>query len=143
MNDLIGARAPGWFRIVAALGLIWNLIGVFFFLVQAGMVSAPGGAEPAMSDPMPAWAMGAFAIAVFGATLGCIGLLMLKRWSRSLLLISLLAILAQDLWAFVLRAHAADEMADGGKLGLTIAVSLIAILLLWLAHTGVKRGWLA
>ena len=60
---------------------------------------------------MPAWVTGAFAIAVFGGALGCLALLMLKRWSTWLLLISLLAVLAQDLWAYVLRTGAARRKA--------------------------------
>ena len=61
---------------------------------------------------MPAWVTGAFAIAVFGGALGCVGLLMLKRWSTWLLLISLLAVLAQDLWAF-----RAEGRRRGGRPG--------------------------
>ena len=29
MSTMIGARAPAWLRIVAALGLLWNCIGVY------------------------------------------------------------------------------------------------------------------
>jgi hypothetical protein len=141
MNGVIGAKAPAWLRIVAALGLVWNLIGVYFYLVQVGMVAAPAG-EPPMSDAMPPWVTGAFAISVFGGVLGCVGLLMLKGWSRALLYLSLLAVIGQDVWAFLLREHAADEMG-GGKLWLTLAVNLIAILLAWLAYSAGKKGWLS
>ena len=61
---------------------------------------------------MGAWVTGAFAIAVFGGTLGCIGLLMLKSWSKLLLLISLLGVLAQDVWKVALCAGAGGRSAE-------------------------------
>ena len=71
MNDVIGAPAPVWLRIVAALGLCWNLFGVYAYLQTVGALS---GGDASMSDAaMPAWVTGAFAIAVFGGALGCLG----------------------------------------------------------------------
>ena len=29
MNNVIGARAPGWFRVVAVLALLWSLFVVY------------------------------------------------------------------------------------------------------------------
>ena len=66
-------------------------------------------------------------------------LLMLSRWAKALLVLSLLALLAQDVWAFVLRDAA--PAADKG-LVLPILVNLIAIALAWLAFTADRRGWL-
>ena len=83
MSELVGARAPGWLRIVAALGLVWNLFGVYQYLMTVGVVA---GADAAAVAAMPAWVTGAFAVAVFGGALGCVGLLMLKGWSKLLLL---------------------------------------------------------
>ena len=34
MSDVIGARAPGWFRLLAVLGLAWNGFGVYMYLEQ-------------------------------------------------------------------------------------------------------------
>lgn len=138
MNDVIGAPAPGWLRIVAALGLLWNLYGVYNYLMTVGVV---GGADAAAAGAMPVWVTGAFAIAVFGGALGCLGLLMLKRWSKLLLLVSLLCVLAMDLWMFVLSG-AGGSMA-GAEMGITIAVVVVAVLLVWLAYDADKKGWLS
>ena len=137
MSTVIGARAPAWLRIVAALGLIWNCFGVYNYLMTVGVV---GGADMAAASAMPAWATGAFAVAVFGGTLGCIGLLMLKRWSKLLLLLSLLGVLAMDLWMFVLSGLGATAAA--AELGVTAAVLVIALLLVWLAYSSDRKGWL-
>jgi len=138
MNDVIGAPAPAWLRIVAALGLCWNLYGVYQYLMTVGVV---GGANAAAAGAMPVWVTGAFAIAVFGGALGCVGLLMLKSWSKLLLLVSLLGVLAMDLWMFVLSGMGASM--PGAEMGITIAVVVVAVLLVWLAYDADKKGWLS
>jgi hypothetical protein len=138
MSELIGARAPGWVRIVAALGVCWNLFGVYEYLMTVGVVA---GADAAEVAAMPAWVTGAFAVAVFGGTLGCLSLLMLKRWSKLLLLVSLLGVLAMDLWMFVLSGLG-GTMA-GAEMGVTVAVVVIAVLLVWLSYSADKKGWLS
>ena len=137
MNEVIGARAPGWLRIVALLGLLWNLFGVYQYLMTVGLV---GGADQVAADATPAWVKGAFAIAVFGGALGCVGLLMLKRWSKLLLLLSLLAVLAMDAWIFLMSGLAGTM--PPAELGITISVIVVAILLVWLAYDADKKGWL-
>jgi len=137
MSTVIGVRAPAWLRIVAGLGLLWNLFGVYNYLMTVGVV---GGSNQAAAGAMPAWVTGAFAIAVFGGTLGCLGLLMLKRWAKLLLLISLLAVLAMDLWMFALSGLG-GTMA-GAEMGVTAAVVVVAVLLVWLAYASDRKGWL-
>jgi hypothetical protein len=138
MNGTIGAPAPAWLRIVAALGLLWNLFGVYNYLMTVGVVA---GMDEASVSVMPAWVTGAFAVAVFGGALGCLGLAMLKRWSKLLLLVSLLGVLAMDLWMFVLSGLA-STMA-GPEMGVTTAVVVVAIFLVWLAYDADKKGWLS
>jgi len=138
MNNVIGTPAPAWLRIVAALGLLWNLYGVYMYLMTVGVV---GGADAAAAGAMPAWVTGAFAIAVFGGALGCIGLLLLKRWSKLLLLLSLLGVLAMDLWMFVLSGLGGTM--PPAEMGVTACVVLVAILLVWLAYSADKKGWLS
>jgi hypothetical protein len=142
MGNVIGARAPGWFRLLAVLGLLWNAFGVYMYLTKVGMFGDPlaglDAAHVALAHSVPAWVTGAFAIAVFGGALGCLALLMLKRLSTWLLLISLLAVLCQDLWAFVLRTDGAAESPV-----LPLLVNLIALLLVWLAYHADKKGWLS
>lgn len=138
MNNVIGTPAPAWLRIVAGLGLLWNLYGIYMYLMTVGVVA---GADEAAVGAMPAWVTGAFAIAVFGGALGCLCLLMLKRWSKLLLLLSLLAVLAMDLWMFVLSGLGGS--APPAEMAVTACVILVAILLVWLAYSADKKGWLS
>ena len=133
MTDTIsGAPAPMWLRIVAFLGLIWNCLGVFAYLKTVGVV--PGA--PADMAEMPAWVTGCFAIGVFAGLLGCLGLLLLARWSKLLLLLSLLGVLADDAWAFLIRTGPAESPV------LPLLVTAVAVLLVWLAYSAGRNGWL-
>jgi hypothetical protein len=131
----VPSAAPLWLRLIAALGLIWNLFGVYAYLQTVGVL--PGAPADMTSKTMPTWVIGVFAVAVFAGALGSLGLLMLKRWSKMVLLLSLLAVLLQDLWAFVLRGTPEKDLV------LPIVVNVIAILLVWLAYMADRRGWLS
>jgi hypothetical protein len=131
----VPSAAPLWLRLIAALGLIWNLFGVYAYLQTVGVI--PGAPANMTSHTMPTWVVGAFAVAVFAGSLGSLGLLMLKRWARLILALSLVGVLVNDLWAFVLNTSGEKQ------LGLPIAVNVIAILLVWLAYMADRRGWLS
>jgi hypothetical protein len=131
----IPSAAPLWLRLIAGLALLWNLVGVYAYLQTVGVL--PGAPADMTSKTMPVWVVGAFAVAVFGGALGSLGLLMLKRWSKMILLLSLLAVLLQDLWAFVLRGTPEKDLI------LPVAVNVIAILLVWLAYSADRKGWLS
>jgi hypothetical protein len=136
MNQV--TSAPAWLRIVALLGVLWNGFGIYQYLMTVGVV--PGG-DPAAAGAMPSWVTGAFALAVFAGALGCLGLLLLKRWSKLVLLVSALAVIAMDIWIFAISGVAGTM--PGPELGVTITVLVVAILLAWLAHSADRRGWLS
>jgi hypothetical protein len=143
MNEVIGGRAPGWLRIVALVAVLWNLIGVYFYLVHVGAAPGPevSEAEAEISRSMPSWATACFAVGVFGGTLGALGLLMLKAWSRSMLLLSFLALLGSEGW--ILFLSGAPQRLGPSAYGLPITIVVIALLLLWLANSGTSKGWLS
>jgi hypothetical protein len=143
MNDVIGAPTPGWFRLVAVLAVLWNLVGVWTYLSKVGMAPPMMEMSPeevALAASMPSWATAAFAVAVFGGLLGSLGLLLGKAWARLLLVLSLLGMFGQFGW-WLLMSGAMERMGASSA-GMPAVVVLIGILLLWLANTGVKRGWL-
>lgn len=143
MNDAIGARAPAWFRVVAVLALLWNLIGVWSYLSKVGMTPPMMEMSPdevALAASMPSWATAGFAVAVFAGLLGSIGLLMSKAWARLLFILSLLGMVVQFGW-WLLMTEAMQRLGNSAA-AMPAVVVLIGILLLWLANLGVKRGWL-
>ena len=134
MSDVVGGQAPGWVRIVGVLGLLWNAIGCYFYFVRVGLVG--DAAAAGMDVAMPSWFTAAMATSVFAGLLGCVGLLMLKGWSRLLLALSLLAILAQDYAVFNTGATGGDVLM------MPAIVTVIGLVLAYVSHMGVKRGWL-
>lgn len=142
MNNVIGTRPPAWFWIVAVLALLWELFGVASYLMHVEVL--PGGemseAERTLMESSPTWVTALFAIAVFSGLLGALGLVMRKSWARSLLLLSLVAVVIQfGAWLFLTEAI---EVLGPSVFVMPAIIVLVAILLVWVASTGVKRGWL-
>ena len=85
MADATTVRPPKWFWIVASIAFVWNLMGVAAYLMQVTMSDETLAALPAEQQALyastPAWATGAFALAVFGGALGCLFLLLRKSWA--------------------------------------------------------------
>lgn len=144
MNSVIGPHPPAWFRLLSILALLWSLIGVAMYLMHVGIFGDPAAnlseAERRLAADTPVWVTSAFAIATFAAALGSLGLVLLKRWARPLLVLSLVAVLIQDLW--VIFMSDAREVHGLAGIALPALVILAAVLLVWLATIGVKRGWL-
>ena len=143
MNDVLSAKPPGWFRIVAVLALLWNLVGVWSYLSKVGMAPEMMKMTPEEVElvaSMPAWATAGFAIAVFGGVLGSLGLLLGKAWARLLFILSLLGMLGQFGW-WLLMSGAMERMGASSA-AMPAVVVLIGVLLVWLANMGIKKGWL-
>jgi len=137
--------APKWLLPVAIVALLWNLLGCMAFWMDLRMtpndVAKLSEAQQALYNSRPGWAVVATGMAVIGGALGCIGLLLKKRWAFPLLVVSLVGVLVQDYGLFVLARGA----TGGNMVALVLqgVVLLIAIALAWLAWRGMKRGWLA
>lgn len=145
MTEVAPSSTPGWFRIVAILGLVWNALGVVSYFMHVMMSEASLAAMPAAErelwEAFPAWVTGAFAIAVFAGLAGALGLVLRKRWSVPLLGLSLLAILVQ--MAYTLFMSGMVEVMGAGAAVLPVMIVVVGAALFWLARTASTRGWLA
>ena len=72
--------------------------------------------------------------------IGSLGLLLSRAWARLVLIVSLVCIVAQMGW--VLLVSDAPAVEGGQAYVMPILITGIALLLVWAANTGVKRGWL-
>lgn len=136
---------PKWFRPVAVVALLWNLLGCAAYLADAMIspeqLSQLPEAQRALYESRPAWSVGATAVAVWFGAAGCVGLILLKRWSIWLLILSLLGVLVQDVWLFGLSGAAGTAGAIAYVLqGLVLLVSIGLVLM---ARKGSAQGWLA
>lgn len=137
-------KPPTWFWVVSVIALLWNLIGVFNYLNQAfnqlAMLEVMNQEQRTVFESIPAWATGAFAIAVFTGFIASIALLLRKKWARPLFIISLIAATAQFIhWLFISNAV---EAFGPSTYGMPIAVVIIGILLVLFSKKGIANGWL-
>ena len=130
------SHPPKWFKAVVILALLWNLMGIINFFMQINLtdeaMAAYSSAEQELIKNTPFWSLIAFAIGVFGGTIGCIGLLLRKRWSITPLLFSLFAVIAQmSYWVFFTKAL---EVNGSTTYIMPLVVILIAFLLVRLSR---------
>lgn len=138
------SERPKWFRPVAIVALLWNLLGCAAYLADAMItpeqLSQLPEAQRALYEARPAWAVAGTATGVWFGAAGCLGLILLKRWSTWLLVLSLVGVVVQDLWLFGLGGVAGQAGAVVFVLqGLVLLVSIGLVLL---ARRASAQGWL-
>jgi hypothetical protein len=135
-----------WYWVVSVLALLWNLMGVLAYLGQAFLTEEMKVEYPpeqlALIESRPAWVTAAFAIAVWGGLLGCIALLIRKRWARPFLLVSLLGVVAQTSYN-LFATNAAEVYGQVQGLVIPLFVVVIAILLVFIAKIADRKQWLS
>lgn len=134
-----------WFWIISIVGLIWNGMGAMNYLAQTSMsdeYTAEFSAEQlAIIEATPAWATGAFALAVWGGVLGCIALLLRKKWAKPILVVSLIGILGQMIYSWFMT-NAVEAFGTVQGIVIPTLVILIGIGLYLFAKSGIRKGWL-
>lgn len=134
---------PKWYRPVAVIALIWNLLGCAAYLSDVTLkpedIAKMTTEQQALYAARPAWAVGATATAVWGGALGCLGLILRKRWSTPLLVASMAGLIVQDIGLFGMT----NVVAVSGPAVLVIQgmVFAIAVALLLLARKAAASGW--
>ena len=140
----IAASRPLGFWIVSVLALLWNLLGVAVFFMQINLPAETLAAMPAeqraLYESMPRWVDGAFAVAVFGGVFGSAMLLMKKRLALLLLTLSLLGVLVQMGYTYLMTPALQVYGASGAVLPALLV--LIALFLVWFASRSLTRGWI-
>ena len=101
------------------------------YLGYVGVI-APMDGNPSID--MPVLAHAGYAIGVFTAVLGCIGLAVTQRWARPLLWVSFIGMVFDWGWVF--------GWSGQGVSPLGVAVLVISLLLALLADHAARRGWL-
>jgi len=141
MEDAARPAVPAWYWIVAVLALLWEGMGCFSYLGEAGMVAAAmmkhTGEQNAVWGAMPVWAWCAFAVAVWVGLAGALLLLMRMRLARLAFVVSLIAAIVQFGWAYLLGG----AMRLGPPI-MPVVIIVIAIALVWFSDMATKRGWL-
>lgn len=137
-------KPPTWFWIVSVIALIWNLMGVMAYVAQMTMspeaLQALPENERAFYVGVPGWATTAFALAVWGGTLGCMLLLLRRKLATSILIISLAGIVVQMYHSFFI-SNSIEVYGPGGMI-MPIMVLLIGIFLIWFSRMATAKDWM-
>jgi len=140
MNDKTVGDVHWSFWAIGAVALIWNVMGVINFFVQMNpdVLATYRESERAIVEGRPAWATGAFAIAVFGGALGCLLLLLRKSAAYYLFIASLLGVI-------VTMTHTLGVGIDFGLgeiLGIILMPLAVAAFLIWYSKWAQSKGWI-
>ena len=138
-------KVPVWYWIVSILALIWNLIGAMAYLGQAFITDEIKATMPVeqvtLLENTPAWVTAAFAFAVWGGVLGCIALLLRKKWAKSVLVISLVGLLVQLGYSFFMT-NALEVYGPAQGMVMPIVLLLIGVGLVLFANSARKKTWI-
>ena len=133
-----------WFKATVIVLLIWNLMGVLNFVMQLYMTEEAILALPENQQIFYSeftWLSKlAFAMGVFGGTLGCIALLAKKKVALKLFWISFIGI--------IIQMNHNLGLANGGEIqsyifGMSSLLLAITILSIYLTKKAFNKTWIA
>ncbi len=141
MNDKTVGGVHWSFWLIGAVALIWNVVGVinFFMQMNPDVLAAYRESERAIIEGRPAWATGAFAIAVFGGAIGCVLLLLRKSAAYYLFIGSLLGVIVTT----TRTLGAGIDFGLGEILGIILMPLVVAAFLIWYSKQAESKGWIS
>jgi hypothetical protein len=126
------------FWIICIVTFLFNIMGVINYFVQMNadsLASFPEQYRPII-EGRPAWGTAAFAIAVFGGSLGCLLLLLRKSVASYALSVSLLGVIVSMMHIFVATGFNSFDVWIGVLMQLVVTVFLI-----WYSKLAESKGW--
>ncbi len=145
MADTKWADTPMTHWLVAGAALIWNLFGFSIYymtvsITEEQMLARFSPEQIVYMEGVPVWVTSAFAIAVTAAVIASVLLLLRKSLALPVFFISLVAILIQHTYSFIIS----DVIAIFGMTQAYIAGTVfgITVLLVLYSWWGRKRGLL-
>lgn len=130
---------PVWHAwVIGAVSLIWNGFAAYDFLMKNARDAAYFARLPPETvtflDTMPVWAVGSWALGVWSAVVGSLLLLVPLRFAVHAFAASLVGLAAITVYT------ATRDIPSGQPAGLTVAIWVVAVLLLVYAMRMRKAG---
>lgn len=140
------SKVPTTFWVIAAIAILWNIMGVFAFATDIMMspetLATLSPEQQELYASNPAWMKIVYGIATITGLLGAIGLIMRKSWASKLFLVSLIAVILQMGYT-IFATNAREVLGNNQALMFPIIVILIAAFLWFYARKGERRGWIS
>ena len=143
MNTTTKPNTAFW--IIAVVALLWNLIGVYFWLYEYFLMTDEIRATlpPEQVEVManaPSWSMYVYGFAVFSGLLASVLLLMRKKLAVGVFMLSLIAVLILQLyWIFAMDV--AEKMGPQSLI-MPLIIIAAAIFEYFYSKGAARNGWL-
>lgn len=124
--------------VVGVLSLLWNAGGAFDYLsMKFGSAAYQEMLSPeqlAYFNSYPLWINIAWPVAVWGAVLGSLLILLRNQWAVAAFAVSLVAMLLNVLYGYALADPGMVDIAGPFELAFTAAIVIVGVLLLHYAR---------
>ncbi len=145
MNNRTTRKTHWSVWLVGAISLVWHVAGCANYLWQATMSSdvlaGLSAAQQAIIADRPAYATGAFAIAVFGGVIASVLLLLHKRLSLWFYLIALIGVIVSMIPVFAI-VNSGVEFLLIEKIMYLAVTPIFGAFLVWYARKAARHGWI-
>lgn len=141
MSDDSRAAVHKSFWVIGAFALVWNGLGSVNYLIQvtAESLDAYRALEQAIIADRPAWATGAFAVGVFGGTVGAVLLLLGKSVAFHVFIVSLIGVVV-----FTVHTLSLGLYFGIGEMVVIVAMpTVVGLLFAWYAKYAEGKGWVS
>ncbi len=143
MNQEKKTSVPGWYWVIAAVALLWNLMGCAAFateiFAQETAMESWTEAQREWAQSIPGWIYFVYGLAVITGLAGSIGLLMRRPWAIRLFAVSLVAVIVQMIYSMIIAGGLKVMGASAAVMPALVIV--IAAALLWFSANARRRGW--
>ena len=130
----------GWYMPAAIAALLFMLVAVGGYLMD--VTSDPSTLpldQRVVVEARPAWAMAAYAIAVWVGLAGALMLLVKRKLAQPLLLVSLIAAIITFPYAVVPGVR---DNVTTNDIAVAVMILVITWTIFWFARHSAQRGWL-
>jgi len=138
------SAVPFWYWVIAAVALLWNLLGFAFFgtemFAQEAIMKSMPEDQKVWARSIPGWIYFIYGLAVSTGVAGSIGLFMRRNWTIAMFAISLVAVIVQMGYTMIILGGI-KAMGPSGLI-MPVLVIVFAAALLWFSWFARTRNWL-
>jgi hypothetical protein len=142
LNRSVASRRPAHLWVVGILSAVWNAFGAFDYLATklelAFYVSQFTEQQRAYFYGFPSWMVAAWALGVWGALAGSVGLLLARGWAVWAFGVSLAGLAVSTVYNFGMSDGA--EIMGAAGVGMTAFIWVVAVALFVYAMRQRTRG---
>lgn len=143
MKQQTKSAVPVWYWVIAAVALLWNLMGCAFFAMeifaQEALMESMTEAQKEWARSIPGWIYFFYGVAVSSGVVGSIGLFLRKGWTTMIFAVCLVAVIVQMVYSMFIGGGL-QAMGPSGLVMPAVVIG-IAAALLWFSRFARSRGW--